>query len=780
MSFSDDFAGPTGQLLSARPGWSFGFGDDTLAVNASGQLAKTATGTAALSVWYRTDDQATDQRAALAYLQTINVGQFVMGSGNASTFSAYQLRIESARNAVRVYRWNAGVREGSVITGLNITGLGNADNLELRAQVISPTRTDLYIYQNGSVIAGPVSDTSANVKTAGRRGLLINTTAAANPAFDGYSDNYAVATTAPSIAEVPFAGYTFEGVRGAPSIVFDGARSAGAVIERRVRCGATVVLDWGTTGVSYPSPTSWRWVNTTLPARTDGVDYTLEVRDAAEPATLTTAANSWAVGAVVPINDQSIHEIMALGGKPNVPGAFTAVTANNVRVMYAVDRTGTTRAVNGSRLNVPAAYGSGYVAMADQIGRDVAAGDLPNIPIMLVDIAKEGQPMTTWISNDTPNGWAWTLQQYADFMFAACGRRITALIRPVVVTSGGMSAISAWLGYYDQLISIFDAMMTSQPQGSPYPIWVPGCLRTSRTWVGSFDNYLLARAVSREAGNRGGRYKKMLSAPLDIEMQGGFQLHQADGRPTSENNDAAGHRAGNIRLGLRYGRGVAALMQAELAQPVTLDTVGPRIIKRQFTSTGKTAIRLTFDRDVETPSGATTQLPGHWFGTGNTFASPVHAYGVQTSARTIEVAHPSGGNWTGVDLRYDYLRDSPFPAAYQGTDHGWGTELDISQHLDKLMYDTSVFEDGRGFLTQAGEADYGYVVEEASAQSYTTILKGGTVTLTKAQAATLRVKDGGTREAGVGAEPIGIRWERKSGDLTGRPYDGINVPLTVA
>ena len=102
--------------------------------------------------------------------------------------------------------------------------------------------------------------------------------------------------------------------------------------------------------------------------------------------------------------------------------------------------------------------------------------------------------------------------------------------------------------------------------------------------------------------------------------------------------------------------------------------------------------------------------------------------------------------------------------------------------LSKMLHGTDGLDNGAGLMATPV---MGNGIAATQAANYTTIMypensAGVTVTLTRAQLETLRVKDNGERAVGVGAEAVTLRWERKAGDLTGRPIDGINVLVTVA
>ncbi|MET0373165.1 MAG: hypothetical protein ABW128_02780, partial [Rhizorhabdus sp.] len=342
------------------------------------------------------------------------------------------------------------------------------------------------------------------------------------------------------------------------------------------------------------------------------------------------------------------------------------------------------------------------------------------------------------------------------------------------------------------------------------------------------------RSIQHQKAISGGTYR-LAAWLLDWQMDLDGSPHQIDGA------------TGNIRGGRRIGRGVARLLK-----DATLDIAGPQIVSAVRAANGA-YVDVTFDRDIRTPGGATTGLPGWWVSAdGVAWTNTANTTAAIASARVLRLTPNSGTIAAGS--RLDLLRGTPFasdltvadcvgpiatvtatgdttagstsvnitaisgtvskgdsvsgagiagnsqlngvgsgPGTYTltspATVTATGVALTISRteslleanYLSKVITDTTSFGNGRG-MPASPVMGSGFAIAEAGQSAYTRVPKSsGSVTLTKAQAATLRVRDtGAARAVGISAEPISLRWERKTGDTTGRPNDGINAALTVA
>jgi hypothetical protein len=496
-----------------------------------------------------------------------------------------------------------------------------------------------------------------------------------------------------TINELPD-GDVFEGVLGPAEVVFDGGKQAGQTLQYRIlRENGVVQIDWTATGLSYPTTTSWL-LGTTAPMRWDGLDYRLEVRDAAVPSNVVSAANKFGVGPVFVLHDQSTITIGADNGKPPVPGSFASVAPNNVRIARASNRTNVPAAqYQLARCNDVAAAGSGVMSIADEFGQLLG----PNHPpVKIVEVSASGETIDEWIADELTDLSAdparWRLWSgYMTFMAAACDFRATALIKNNAV-SGSTSLINTLAG-------MFDALFVNNPAQAQ--VWLIGPWRNMSL---SPANTVSLRDQIATLDTGSSRYK-VLCHIHDNALDGDGSNHQPAGQNgstldfagnvTSFFNGAAAHLAGNIRAFRRIGRGAVARVQALLGLPVTVEAFGPKVVSARFVDIGKTQIDITFDRDIETPGGATTNLPQHWVTTDN-WSTKAEIPGAIISARVVRLTKPSG-NWIGASVRYDYCRDTPWQPT--GT-HVPGGEVNMLGYLDQLIYDTSSFEGGRGIVAQ--------------------------------------------------------------------------------
>lgn len=654
MAFTDDFTGTAGQLLSARAGWTFGFGDNTLAVNASGQLAKTATGTATLSVWYRTDDGSIAQYAGADLLFANGVGLFVMGSGaDAASFNGYYMRSLNT-TAVRVYRINNGTIEAS--PALTVSSLTNILALELRATV-SGGNTVVEVYQSGA-LKGSYTDSTANKKTSGRRGLLIAQTSAANPAFDNYADNYAPAAAITIDAPaVPF----YEGVKQVSVIDVSGTYSGTvASIQARLIDGSGNALsgfDWSTK-VGSPSGNTYALTFNGAPA---GGPYRVQVRDGAVPGTIVTGTADRYVGVIAIFWGQSQCDKLF----STSPGVGTPTAGLRAFMLRIADETKPGAPAFVNVLATPGAVGSGVIAAANQWMADTS-----NVPILFVDCNYPGTAIEEWINDATHNGMTWPLWTgLATTMLNAAHNQASAVVYWQGTANAGTS--STYAAAMETLRGKFAALL---PNWSPHYAVTPHPRSndTNQTW--NLRNVQYQKAISGDPW-------RLLCWMLDGQMDGDASPHQL------------GTATGNIREGTRLGRGLAKLLVN-----AALDIGGPQIVTADFVDATRMAIDIAFDRDIKTPSGATTGLPGHFVSTNNGGAyaeTPVGYTVAIIGARTIRVTSTSAAFPIGA-TRYDLLRGIPFSsdptaAAYVGPEASMETD-----YLSKVLTDTSGFDGGRG------------------------------------------------------------------------------------
>jgi hypothetical protein len=689
VPFVASFAGTAGTKLTAlTPSFVLLNGTDDLEVDGAGGVRRTVTGTA--HTFYSTYNDGVANQSILCSISQTSTAVMVLGSVAAGQVTGYFTRPQTGNTSMRLWKV-----VNNVVTQLaaGATSLTNCQNMTFSVVVTGGVPT-LTIRRPDNSIYLTFTDSAAPI-ISGRRGIYVQLTSAilAANAISAYSDDSSNGPLVSlTIDEIPDAS-VFEAIAGPPAIAFTGTKgSTVGAIERQVELSdATVVLPWATTGMSAPTTNTWAFANNSLPIRTDGRDYRLRLREAANVSNTILQAGQWAVGLTIPYQDQSLHEIMSINGKAPANGAITSVRANQCRVMTINNALVANSGVTVVRLNTPNAYGSGITQMADEIGRWVASGDLPNVPIMFVNIAVSGQTMTDW-NNDVAWG-NWSLLQIMNYMLARSGGRISALMRSIVVWPGTpASAITAM----NQIVANVTARLPNQPGGYTFPVWVMGGPRATR----AASSVLNLRAVCETVGSQGGRYSRLSGPVLDLQMEGANQLHQATGEAGITNVSATAHIQGSRRYGFRHGRGLVARLQAMLGVAVTADPFGPTVVARQFTSPAKTSIRITYDRDTKLLDGSTTDIPQFYYSTDNKITW-VEALARKTGARTFEMDHPTG-NWVGQTVHFGYCKDSPW---------GAGNDTTVTPLLAKLVYDNTDFGNGTEMVAMADE---GPIADEGS------------------------------------------------------------------
>lgn len=689
MAFTDNFTGASQSLLTDRPGWYFGFGENRLIITATNTLGKVApVTTSAYNGYYRDDDGSTSPTAGADLLKAgMFVGVLCSGTSEA-TFNGYCMR-QASPTSVRVYKVINGAAGSNLIAGLNITGLADTLGMELRAQVVNGS-VNLQVFRQG-VQVGSGTDSAASPIggvppfTAGRRALLTNTGAADGTGLiDNYQDNYTAGANL-TINERVSRFFALQPGGTTATVTFSGGfATVPANVQTRIVDGAGNPLpgfDWATK-VPVPAGTTYVGSFADVPK---GGPYTIQVRDGAVPGTVTSIVNSVFVGGVVIAWGQSQNQrlnTVGVGGLAATAGMkvfHTTITGDKANPNPTVIREVATQW---------AQLGSGIVAMANQWHADTG-GD----PLLIVDCTYGGTSIESWINNvtnisGTEMGWGlWT--GVAMTSLAAGDFQATA----IYFFQGTSNTSNNGAGYSDNMDVLRDKFLSVLPDQAPLIAVLPH----PRSMDG--PNTYTLRAIQYAKAISGGTWR-LLAWLLDWQMDGDASPHQST------------VAAGNPRGGRRIGRGLAKL----LANPA-LDIAGPRPVSARFTDATRAAFDVTFDRDIETPSGATTNLPGHFVSTnsGTSFSLLMTGYSAAiVGPRTLRLSKASG-SWPQGTTRYDLLRDEPLSSNFADPDRYVGPEAEMDTNFfSKLITDSSTFDGGRG-MPAAPIMGTGLVVQEADA-----------------------------------------------------------------
>lgn len=499
-----------------------------------------------------------------------------------------------------------------------------------------------------------------------------------------------------SIDEVPFDGYVFAlgPTNEAAAIVLTGTKVAAiSSVQYRVELSdGTLVTDWGATGMTYPTAATWRIGSTsaTYAVRTDGKDYVLKVRDAANTVNTTTAQRKWAPGVVLLFNDQSQFQTLFADGESPATGAPGVPTTNNVRGLWVSNKATATStadaAITGSAINSATAAGSGWIEIANQMGIDYSSA---HAPVMLVDWAYGGMSIDDFNNDEPVATGKWRLRTgFLAFLGTKLQSRCTGVVRMAVLDSA--SGLSTAL---DTLAGYVDGVFSSNPTTARF-LLIPS-MRYGEPQSTAYDFQAMRNAfVTKAAG--GGRWS-LLCWALPIHMDedrgatSGAGHHQAQG--SGVYSGATPHLRGNRWLGRLIGRGLGRWLQGFRGESVTLDAFGPKPISAQFTDAGKTAFVITFDKALK-QRDAGGAIRGVWLSTndwalsGGVYTASdelVTGYTLSISTSTVTVTRLSG-SWTG-NPKVDVLRGAPYDTVSI-------TETTAITAIDRSLWGTDAYNDG--------------------------------------------------------------------------------------
>jgi len=665
MPFTDNFTGTAGQLLSARTGWSFLFGDNTITIGTTGtSLSRGTTATSTPQVYLRDDDGSLSQAVGCDFLGSVGSswGPLVMASGTSlATFNGYWMRPQTGGTSARVYRITNGVVGGSPI--LTVSGLTNSLQLELRCAV-SGGNAVLSVWSAGVQVGSSYTDSSVNKNITGQRGLYINVAGSlASSPIDNWFDNY---TAGINLVLQERTSRFFEGIRNTtPAVFLSGTYSTTPTsIEARLEdaAGAAVSgFDWATK-VATPSGGVFTVSFAAVPV---GGPYTVAIRDSAVPATVVRNSNGLYVGAVIMPWGQSQNDKLGSSGA----GLLSAATG--MKVFYSCpsdktikDRPSTLKEV----LTNAATIGNGIVAWANQWHADSGG-----VPLLIQDCTVPGSGITAWINDihDSNQGADLTNLLWSNFAtaaFVSCDYQASA-----IMWMQGTNDVGSWASYAANMELLKTKFNTALSTQNPLYCVTPHQRSndTEQTW--NMRNAQYGKAVS------GGTWR-LASFLLDWEMGANASPHQST------------NAQGNPRGGYRIGRAMARLLvDSSIESP-------PQVVSATFTSPARTAFDVVFSADIEAADGTTTTgLPGHFasLNSGTTWPALSNLTAAITGARTVRMTSTVGA-LPAATTRYDLLRGTPFSSDGSISDYiGAESGLEASTFA-KLLTSTSSFESGRG------------------------------------------------------------------------------------
>ena len=675
--------------------------------------------------------------------RSVNIGICVYATVTNNLLTAYYARAQTGYTSARLWK----IVDGGTPSLLRASNsIPDCIGLELRVTKNGNGEPVLEMFRQGVSIGAPFTDTSSPI-LSGRRGIAFLGAVTVDDG-DNYVDNSGAAAptgTTFTFNERP-AGFTWEGKRSASAVNITGTYTGtpSAIQARVVDDTGTPVpgFDWAVVDAAPAGGT----FDFTLNGVPIGLEYYAEVRDGTDEATETVNTNYFRVGTVIVIMGQSQSaRLRSLGAGVATP---TAEAVGRVNILHAIDTTGRdSREATVSPMS--ASVGSGTVSAANQIAADSTE------PVMMVELSRAGTGIVNWL-NDDANSFGWNIYTgYVTTVLTALANQCTEfmlfwgtdLVSPEELNPGQFATDIETL-----MSQIATDFFTFRPHLTimPHPRSADDSAENGSNWRLRNAQYVLATS--------GDPNYSLSGWILDVIMDADGSPHQDPGA------------AGNVRFGLNIGRFIAARHLS------TAPLYGPQIIQARFKTTDRTAIVLTYDKDIETPSGNTTNLD-QFYVTTDAFATGSNLIykttGNITGARTVEIPHPSAGNWVGQTVHVDYLRDTP----YDTTNGRYGGEAGVAVLVDDFIHGTDAFEGGRG-MQGAPIMDDGMLVEVANTAPpppTAEITAGQTITFaTKADlvAANFRLKSGTYTLDGT-QEPPAFRYVNDEGTTS-----GFNVEIT--
>jgi hypothetical protein len=649
-----------------------------------------------------------------------------MGAGNWE-FSAAHASITTAAGAAhriidRIFQ-DSGSQTGKSPTAGNTMGMEgviavsgvfpwDVGGLHPDFTVIEGLANGTYKYSDAAVLNGGTildwrklvdSTDLGNYGSDGSGALTMNGTV---------TDETPIAPVTNPLLSEPATGFVWAG-RSAGTLSYTGTYlgTAPGAIKARIRSAGVAVasFDWQQV-VASPSGNAFSFSFANVP---EGGPYRIDVRWGDDTATQQLGSNDFYCGTVIVLWGQS--QCVHLNG--NGSGVVTPTAGHKCSVMTCSDRS-TLATINTV---VPAAAADCGAGMASLINAWHA--ETSGKPMMIVEVNYSGTAIRNWVANSVPGD----------------GSTILLFGDGSVSTSGlATYMMKAARGQADKVVYFQGTSDVNEEQASgPYYAADMEILRAGNGTIVGFAGLIvtpfkvavLPHPRSNDDGTNPGnktwklrevQYQQTVSDPTNYDLLGWLNdwMMDSNGSPHQSDSATTGNQRGGTRIGTLLGR---------LCVTGT-DRLGPQATSAQFTSAGKTAFTVTFDRDVEVADGVDSGLKG-WLVSTNSWVTTVNYQSTyeagftvaRTGARTVTVTK-SAGSWSG-NPKVGYQRGVPYDTttalALNGNESAFPATF-----ADKFLYDTTSLEGGRGMPAAPTVTD-GLTISDYVAPAASSTVQGG-------------------------------------------------------
>ena len=777
MTYTNDLNAPNGTKLTAIGFQQLqGTSDDAQVFNNRISRSGTSGGKLFYSPAQDTGSSGT-QSVKMDQPKEIRLGLCVYASVTNNLLTAYYIRSEDT--FARIFK----IVNGGTATLLSQTQTIPDDlGLELRVTKNGSGQPVLEAFRLGVSISTPYTDTTSPI-LSGRRGIayLDSNSVSGDPAGDNYEDNSDASAPPPpppppppsedisfAITEKPN-GFPWESKRTPAQVKITGTYTgAPAAIWGRLLDGdfePVPGFDWAEK-ITSPSEGTFEF---TFDSPPDSARYYAEVDDGSGNYIVTTA-NHFRVNPIIIIGPaQSQDQYFWSFGKGEL--LPTPEAAELINVLHSIDPAGrSSRAAEFAPLD--GNQGSGAVAAGNRIALKYGK------PCTLVELGASGTSIRAWLEDDVINAGLSDWTTYTGYA--------TAMLSPLE-------------GQATEAVSFWGTALISKEATTPGSYALDIETLMAKISADFFDHRLhtgvFPHPRSNDDGGENGSNWRLRNAQYQFAISGNPNFSFAgwildpimgsNGNPhQAQDGDLGIPNAGEIG-NERYGDYVGDYIAARLnGVPIS----GPNIIAANWKNDStKDRIVLKYDADYHVPSGKTTDLPQYYVSADGWAAVGYTGYrttGEAIDARTVEVVHPTGGNWLSASkVDVDYIRDTP----WDSQDGKYGGEAGVAVLVDDLLHGTDDSDGGRGLIASPIMGE-GMTVQPASAPPPPPPPPPPlppTSTITQGQTATFGIPQDlldGDLSISVGdytldgtQEPVAIRWT----DANGVTH-GINVEITTS